>query len=446
MSDVFQDLCALKPRLDQANRVWVGFSGGLDSTVLLYQLTQLGIKGLCALHVNHQLSVNAASWQRHCQAIANSLDCELSVQSVSVEVSGYGLEAAARTARYRAFAAVAEENDVFLTAHHANDQAETFLFRLLRGAGLKGLSAVNAEQEMSIDNKTLKLIRPFLAIERQQLLEYANVHQLRWVEDESNRDSHLDRNYIRREVLPRMQARWPQAIERITNSASLLAASEQLLDEYLANDLAVCQERAERLGHSIDLMLFKTFNWRRQQHVLRLWLHSHGYLLPEQKHLVEVRKLIHASEESAPEVAWGPMLGEGAGGCSLRRFRNRLYCLPRIDWNSWAGYSGVSWDARSSLALADACHLSAQPADTGLMAGIEYRVETRSGGERCRPEGRAKSQTLKKLLQEYGLENWLRDFVPLIYRGAELVAVGDLWICEGFSQPGGYRPQWVFTF
>ncbi len=436
MRKVFQALIEQREQLRSYRKVYVGYSGGLDSTVLLHQLINLGLKNIHAIHINHQLMPAADSWEQHCAATAAAWSCPFTSKKVNLSVQGGGLEAAARQARYRVFAEMAGEDDVLVTAHHADDQAETLMFRLLRGAGLKGLAAVREKTLVQHAGVRLKVLRPFLSCQQEQLAEYAQAHRLGWIEDSSNSDEQFDRNFIRHTVLPAVQTRWPAACERMADSAKLLAESDRLLDEYLENDLESCGPRKERLGESICLDTLQQFTWLKQKHLLRLWIASKYYLLPEQKHVKEILKLLSAAADSRPDVSWGA----GESGCRLLRFQQRLYLLPRIELSA---PSPLEWDISSPLVLGNTSTLSGKLAETGLAPG-NYRVRCREGGERCHPEFRDKSQTLKKLLQECRLEPWLRDCVPLVYQGSNLVAVGDLWICKGFAVPGGWRLRWQF--
>ncbi|SMF05524.1 tRNA(Ile)-lysidine synthase [Alteromonadaceae bacterium Bs31] len=438
MSSVFQALIERAEQLKGYRRVFLGFSGGLDSTVLLHQLKSLGLNNLVAVHVNHQLMPEADGWEQHCASIAASWACDFESRKVQLGNTGGGVEEAARSARYKVFSECVTQQDVLLTAHHADDQAETLLFRLFRGSGLKGLAAVRAQTSLKMDKVSFEVLRPFLHCSREQILDYARAHHLSWIDDSSNNDQHFDRNYLRHSLLPLVQKKWPGVCSKLATSASLLAESDALLDDYLAGDFSQCEARKERLGESINLQVFQQFSWTKQKHLLRYWLAQNHYLLPEQKHMVEVQKMLRASADATPDVSWGRQ----EGGCSLKRFKQRLYLLPRVDL-SQQGRS-FEWHTSEPLALGNVSSLAGEVTESGIAPG-QYRIKFREGGERCRPEFRDRSQTLKKLLQELGLEPWLRDCVPLIYKGAELVAVADLWVCHDYAVPEGIRPKWRLT-
>jgi tRNA(Ile)-lysidine synthase len=399
---------------------WVGFSGGLDSTVVLHALVQLQLPvTIRALHINHQISPNAEQWQTQCAALCAQWGVEFIAQKVSVTNTGKGIEDAAREARYEAFKRHLKAGDYLLTAHHANDQAETLLLRLLRGTGPRGLAAMAAQRPLG----EAYLCRPLLAFSRAELESYAQTHQLTWVNDESNQDDHYDRNFLRNQVLPLLASRWPSFQRKWQQTAELCAQQEQLLESIAQEDLANANARNERLGQSIDLEFVQSLSPVRQQNLVRYWLRSAGYSTPEQSHWQQIQQqLFQGRIDAEANVSWGDV--------SLRVFRARLFLLPvnlpemKLNW-----------------VIEETCTTPRLKTTLG-----DLQVRLRQGGERCKPAGRQHSQTLKKLLQEYGLEPWLRDVLPLLYSGEQLVAVGDLWICEGFvarENEAGYLLRWA---
>jgi tRNA(Ile)-lysidine synthase len=436
---------SLLPKGDTTQRLWVALSGGLDSVVLLHALASLNLATpLRALHVNHQISPHANRWQQHCESLCAELQVPFHAEVVQVERAGHGLEDAARVARYAVFERHLQAGDFLLTAHHADDQVETFFLRLLRGAGPRGLAAMAQQRPLGVGY----LYRPLLTFSRAELQTYADIHQLTWVEDESNLDTHYDRNYLRQRVIPLLQERWPQLQRRIQQSADLWADSEALLMELAEQDSHQCKPRPERLGQSLCLLALAQLTIARRHNVLRYWLRNLGFDMPEQLHLQQFEQQLMAARQDA-EVALG------WGNLVLHRYRGRLYVLPR-----------PSPQTSAQVQQIQAFALNAQTAQVPLPNGgdltFEYCEEVsglnclsahlrdlslrwRQGGERCRPAGRAHSQTLKRLLQEYALEPWWRDALPLVFSSDELVAVGDLWVCHGFvatvGQPG-YRLVW----
>lgn len=395
---------------------WVGFSGGLDSTVLLHALVQLQLPvTLRALHINHQISPHANQWQAQCADVCAQLGVELVAESVAVVNRGKGIEDAAREARYAVFTRYLRAGDMLLTAHHANDQAETLLLRLLRGTGPRGLAAMAMQRPLGAGT----LVRPLLTVSRAELEAYGREHQLQWVEDESNRDDAYDRNFLRNQVMPLLARRWPGFMRKWQQTAELCAEQEQLLEAIAREDLHTAAVRRERIGQSIDLVFLCSLSSVRQQNLLRYLLRSAGYSTPEQSHWQQIRQqLLLGREDAEANVTWGDL--------SLRVFRQRLYLLPAVLPALTLGMLEQDVVERSGGGTAR------------LKAGLpDLHIRYRQGGERCKPAGRNHSQTLKKLLQEYALEPWLRDDLPLVYSGDTLVAVGDLWVCSGYAAEAG---------
>jgi tRNA(Ile)-lysidine synthase len=416
---------------------WVGFSGGLDSTVLLHWLVQQRPAWpVRAVHVNHGLSPNAGQWQHQCEQICRELGVELQVVKVALEAAVGNLEAAAREARYHAFTQVLSRGDVLLLAQHQDDQAETLLYRLMRGAGTRGLAAMAAERPLGV----ARLCRPLLQVDRAELEAYAQKHALRWVEDESNTDVSFDRNYIRHRVLPVLHQRWPAAARSLARSAQLSRANDTLLTEYAAADLRSMDEQTVAMGFCLSAPKLASISAPRRHNLLRHWLEQRFNQLPTGKALAEIDgQLIQAEGHGALVVA---------GAVTLRRFNQGLYALHLpLQWQPAPGQPALKWpDITQPVILPGGDALTLQPA-TGVGIGArwlqgEVHIQWRVGGERCTPAGRAHSQTLKKLLQEYRVPTWLRARVPLLYINGELAAVADYWVCRRFAATGS-EPGWA---
>ncbi|MGQ9426736.1 tRNA lysidine(34) synthetase TilS [Gilvimarinus sp. F26214L] len=415
-------------------RRWlVGFSGGLDSTALLAALVAVRPRQpVIALHVNHGLSPRAGEWQAHCQARCAEWGVEFRAGKVEVTCSGRGLEDAARVARYRFFESQLEEGDALLLGHHRNDQAETLLFRLLRGAGPRGLGSIIPERPLGAG----RLLRPLLKVDRSELESYLQREGLDWVDDESNQDDSFDRNFLRRRVLPVLAQRWPHYAEAFGRTAEACQQAELLSRDLGSMDRIACGERRERWGWSLDWNVLRRLPDHRQNNLLRYWALDRQFPPMEQKHLREARKQFLDPERPAGSS------GLHWFGATLSYFRERLYLGPTLPPPSRV--SGM-WNPEDALVLDDGSALEATVGSGGLRVSGPVELRWRQGGERCRPAHRGHSQTLKKLLQEYELEPWLRDRVPLIYVNNQLAAVGDLWVCKGFAAaPGepGYRLSW----
>ena len=411
-------------------RRWtVAYSGGLDSTLLLHALVQVikeegGSLPVIAIHVHHNLSSNADHWQAHCRQTCLSLGVEFQTENVNLEADGRGLESAAREARYGVFESWLQPDDGLLMAHHLDDQAETLLLRLMRGSGPKGLGAMSEQRPLAAG----MLFRPWLAISREQIHAQALSMGLDWIEDESNLSLEFDRNYLRQEVMPRLQQRWPEFARRWQQSAQLCRQSNEVVEQVAAEDFLALDAKAEHFGFSINLDALKQLDLFRRGNVLRYWFDCLGIVVPDAVHLHEIEKqLIDARADATPQVDWGC--------CSLRRYRHRLYLLDQLLQSvptdvHWSDGEPISWGQWQLSLLPVAQGGFAFPAE-----GVT--VSVRKGGERCQPLWREHSQSLKKLLQEVGLEPWLRDQIPLLMQDDKIIAVGDLWVCRGWEAQSG---------
>ncbi len=402
------------------NRLVVGVSGGVDSMVLLHCVSCLELTfPLLALHINHQLSGDADGWQREVEHYCSLRDITLITTKVDVAGAG-GLEKAARIARYQAFESVLQTDDLLLLAHHADDQAETLLLRLLRGAGLQGLAAIPRTRKIGSG----VLLRPFLKIEKQELIVYAEANNIAYVNDTSNTNVKFDRNFIRHNIIPPLKKRWPATISRCLETTELLNEQAQLLQEYVNQDYEKVVCKKERLGFSINLGSIISLSRLRQIAVLREWFRRLGENYPSRDQMEQIIKLTTAAQDAQPRLQLGQHV--------ISRYDNKLYYLPLLEESIEACELSDSYTAFN-----DGSCLEVRSSDCGLDAEKSYRIEFREGGERCHPYGRRHSQTLKKLLQEYQLEPWLRDRVPIIYCGDQIAAVGDLWVEKSFFVKNG---------
>lgn len=408
----------------QRGRPWVvAYSGGLDSTVLLHALCQLSPKpAIRALHIHHGLHSQADQWQDHCRTFATSLGVAIDCRRVQVQ-RGEGIEAAARDARYRAFQAALGVGDVLLQAHHQDDQAETLLLRLFRGTGPHGLRGIPRQRELSVSGGKASLLRPLLDLPRQVLEEYAQRAGLDWVEDPSNADTAMDRNYLRHIVLPTVEARWPAYRKTLARYADIAGQSR-------AQPPAITVAASDSERRVVDLSKLRALAEDQRADALRHWLRDYQ-LAPSAAQLQDVlRVMLGASEDSMPVV----VLGEW----QLRRFQGRLYLTSLPDFDP---RQHCRWDGRSPLVVPGAGTLSVDVAPDA--PPLDVLVGFRQGGERCHPTGRGQSQRLKKLLQEAAVPPWRRDRLPLLYLQGELAAVADLWLCRGFEQAlAGRRFRW----
>lgn len=392
---------------------YIAFSGGLDSTVLLHLLAHHArnhpTPPLRAVHIHHGLQSAADAWPAHCQAICDPLGIELQVIPVRVG-PGASREQAARDARYAAFKQLLGPGDVLFTAQHRDDQAETVLLRLLRGAGLRGLSAMPGQRSLGQGY----LARPLLDTSRQRLHDYACAHRLQWIEDPSNADLGFDRNYLRREVMPRLQQRWPQASQNLARGAQHLGEALGLLDELAMGDLAAAEQGAALRWagiDSLDLDVLKALSAARQRNALQYWL-SQRSRLPDTRHWAGWASLCAAAGDAQP--IW--RLADG----QLVRSQGRVWWLSG-DWLSPVGGSHAWVDPGTPLGLPG-------NGQVRVIAGQSLRplhIAYRQGGEVLDVPGRGR-RDLKRLLNELQVPHFVRPRLPLLYQGERLLAVANL--------------------
>ncbi|WP_268799925.1 tRNA lysidine(34) synthetase TilS [Pseudomonas huanghezhanensis] len=407
----------------------IAFSGGLDSTVLLHLLADLSrhesLPALHALHIHHGLQAGAQSWPAHCRRVCQILDVPLQVISVEVQ-SGPSLEQAAREARYAAFSEVLLEDEVLLTAQHRDDQAETLLFRLLRGAGVRGLAAMPFERELGLG----RLLRPLLDESRERLEAYAREQGLSWVEDPSNENSRFSRNYLRHRVMPLLISRWPQASASMSRTASHLAEAQTLLTELAEEDLAHASTESpfDWLNiPSLALAPLEALSAARQRNALRHWLGGRTRL-PDTDHWAGWDSLRDAGPDGRP--IW--RLADG----QLHRAQGRIWWLSGVWMRNVSGTQ--TWDiAEDPLALPGNGQLSfvGEPPRGGL------HVHYRQGGEMMNLPERGR-RDLKRLLNEGGVPVFLRGRLPLLYRGETLLAVASLPGLDADPR-GDWRLHWT---
>jgi tRNA(Ile)-lysidine synthase len=425
-----------KQAIADAPQILVGLSGGIDSVLLLELLSQqIDSKRIQAVHINHGLSDNADQWQQFTQNYCRQLDVEFYAEKIQLVVTGEGIEAAAREARYAVFEKRLKQNGLLFLAHHADDQVETVFYRLLRGSGSKGLAGIPETRPLGMG----QLIRPLLAYSKQAIQREAVERDLNWIEDESNLDDRFDRNYIRNQVIPVIAKRWPDYPQTIMHSAGLSDQANQLSKDLALEDLASLDELNERAGWSISIEALTNLSTLRQRNFLRYWSEIQHLSAPSSKIINEIlSSVVGARQDASPEIVWQSQY--------WARFQNRLYLLNHSNQQVPQDFP-ISWNMQNCLLLADGSQISAESSkDKGLLVAVEsLEVRYRQGGERCKPEGRGHSNSLKKLLLEYQLPPWLRDRVPLFYVNRELVAVGDLWVCEGWvAEPNqsGVKIKW----
>lgn len=393
----------------------IGYSGGMDSHVLL-QLAAGHTSERCvrAVYIDHQLQRQSGDWAVHCRAVCEKLAVEFDCIEVVVPAdSERSPEEAARDARYAALASHLQCGELLLTAHHQNDQAETLLLQLLRGAGVDGLAAMPAIKPFSGGWHA----RPLLEATRAEILQFATSRRLRWIQDQSNADTRYDRNYLRQVVMPVLTQRWPAASRNVARSAGHCAESSQLCRTMAARQLGdIADAQSLGLRQLLALPLIE------QKNALRHWIGSRGLQQPSERQL---QHIVHDVMNGGGDVQWGD---PQRGGAQIRGYGGSVFLARRGDLSPVSAFAYDWPDLDQPLLIAetgqllswDDINLPPRWRETGV-TGVSVR--SRRGGERIRLAGRTHSTSVKKLLQQRGIPPWERSRLGLVYRHDRLVGI-----------------------
>lgn len=397
--------------LSANSNVVLALSGGLDSMVLLHLLHQARLQqpfSLQAVYINHGISPNAANWGDFCQTQCANLD--IPFRQLSVQLAGrHNLEARARAARYQVLAEVIDSVDhLLLTAHHADDQVESLLLALKRGAGAAGLSGIASNKAFSAG----RLVRPLLAYSRLQLQQFANEQNIEWIEDESNQDDHYDRNFIRQQIAPLLHQRWPHLHQTVSRSMQHIANLQQLADHYTERlyDDVVSDGR-------LQIPALLNFLPLQQDLLLRRWLATAG-LTPSVQWLETLRTtVLDARIDSCPILVLAQY--------QIRRFNQQLY-LIRND-QTLAPQESVFWQGQSELQLPEGAGrllFDTTALDTALPLMVDS-VEVLFGALSLpfKPAGASMHKPVKQWFKLWQVPPWQRLSVPLLVHDGKIVAV-----------------------
>ena len=423
----------LNTSLFTSRQILVAFSGGLDSTVLLHQLVQWRAQqptlSLRAIHIHHGLSVHADAWVAHCEAVCAQWQVPLVVERVTLADAGLGIEAHARQARYQAFADALLPGEVLVTAQHLDDQCETFLLALKRGSGPAGLSAM---AEISAFAGT-QLIRPLLTQTRAALEQWARQYQLRWIEDESNQDDAYDRNFLRLQVLPLLQQRWPHFADATARSAALCAEQESLLDELLADELSGCTTANGTLALTPLMAMSRV----RRAALLRRWLAAQNEPMPSRDGLDRLwQEVALAREDASPCLRFGDY--------EVRRYQGQLWWIKSAVGQSETILPWPCWQMPLTLP-AGLGYLRLQPGGELRMPREDECVSIRfKASGMLHIVGRNGGRKLKKIWQELNVPSWRRDTTPLLFYGETLIAAAGVFVTrEGLAEgESGVKLVW----
>jgi len=424
-------LLAQLNRFPTPKRYVIALSGGCDSVALLHALkqiqSQLTCQNMLAVHIDHGLQATSAAWSAQCRVLCQRYDIPLTVIELNLKIEkGESLEAVARHARYAAFGQFLQDQDMLLLAHHQNDQAETLLLQVLRGSGISGLACMPAITQV---NNTW-LARPMLNLTRDDIERFARALQLSWCDDQSNQDTRFDRNFLRHEIMPRLQTRWPSASATLARVTQHQAEAKGLLADLAQIDAQSCQAFSPQ---QISLHGVRQLSESRARNLLRYWIAEICQApMPDSVHLQRILdEVVPAAEDAEPLVSWANV--------ELRRYRDALYLeQQRDDMHTWH----TSWDLHTALELPTGERLATRMASgSGLLIdkAAAVTVKYRQGGERCRLPGRAHHHELKKCFQDWGVPPWQRDRIPLIYIGAELAQIVGYSVCEPYGARSDQR-------
>ena len=417
--------------LTNNSRFCIAYSGGLDSHVLLHAMSeclkQNPLLHIQALHINHGLNLKADLWEQHCQHICRKLRVPFQSEQLRLIIHpGDSIEAVAREARCAIFHYIIREDKNILTAHTQNDQAETFLLQLMRGSGVKGLSAIPMKKKLGSGY----LLRPLLRFNRNTLEAYAEKNDLHWIEDDMNLELRFNRNYLRHEVLPILQRRWPKVFAIVSRSASHCAEAD-----FLLNQLADIDLRSIQIGMQLAIKTLLKLTPERQRNVLRRWISCEGFPTPQTKQLEQIQKdVLEAAESANPIFTYSDV--------EIRRYRNKLYLLRCVPPNDTSLI--ISWDFQEPLILPNNLGILKATKRKGKGVKVKFdmhqiTVRFRRGDERCQPAGRKESYSLKKLMQAWKIPVWERNSIPLIYCNETLAAVVGYCVCEELTAKS---PEW----
>lgn len=420
---------------DNTARIVVAYSGGLDSHVLLhFCATQTHFKKkLIAVHIHHGLQIQANDWADHCRGIAEQLGIPYRQLSVNAQPGKrQSPEEAARTARYKALRKLLSTNDVLLLAQHREDQLETVLLQLFRGAGVSGLAAMPTSMAFGKG----RMIRPLLTIGKHSIIQYAQQYGLNWVEDPSNHIDTFDRNFLRNQIIPRLKDRWQTLDKTVARSAGHCAMAAAELDKLTEELLARYTRPQDQSLIIADLLSLEP---GRRNLLLRGWLKALGLPVPGQSMLRALLNEVACARSDA-----NPVLR--LHGYRITRFQNRLYCVSDKTLEPDAIQA---WpDNVQVLSRSNGYRLRIAPSESGVPIALWERanisVRLRQGGEMIKLPGRNGHHALKTLFQEASVPPWHRGVIPLLYFDDQLAVVAGLWVAESFYCPGGQRCYEVF--
>ena len=423
----------IKPLLP--NKFCIAFSGGVDSTVLLHVMKNIidEKSQIRAIHINHNIVDNSKVWTKTCKSICKNFGIDIEIISLEVTHNGYGLEAAARDERYEKLKEKLYENEYLLTAHHEEDQMETVFLRMARGTGLDGLQGINEKYSFGEGI----IFRPMLEVSKTSVMDYAKEHQLKWVEDSSNQDTHFDRNFLRKKIIPQFRERWPSIASSVSRLSQLSAQNIKILNQIAEEDIGPIANMNEL---PLAKLLDKSFE--RANNMLRYIILANGMSIPSMKTLQDGLKEMLDPETDKSVIAWKDYC--------IRKYKNHLYFLSNSDLEPNKVDVRIPWEIGKTVNLGENIGTIEATFIHGDGLSIEkcknkLTISYRQGGELIKPIGHRINKSLKNLFQENQILPWMRDKIPLIYYQDELVSVADLWFNQNYvasQNEAGFVVNW----
>jgi len=418
--------------LAAGKKVWLAYSGGIDSQVLLHLLVTTSHPDLnfaATVHVDHGLQAESKNWSQHCADVCKNLNIEYHALQVQVKnIETLGMEAAARAARYQAIDQLLGPEDVLLTAQHQHDQAETLLLQLLRGSGPKGLAAMAAKSTMG----KMTVIRPLLDVSQQDIQLYAQQHNLKWIDDPSNVDTRWSRNYLRHKVWPKLEQRWPQAEITLSRSAQHCAEASELLMELAEQDMEFLGINVN--SETLPITELMSLSLARQRNLLRHYIERRQFTLPSTTVLqCVIDEVCLAAQDSEPLVSWS--------GVEVRRYQQQLYVMSPMQAHDVL--QSVVVDGFDKTILIESQLIEWQKTnEKGLKGDVlshEVSLGFRQGGERIQLQGQRHHKSLKHLFQQWHIPPWQRDRIPLVFCDDKLIAVVGYGVSDEFAVNEGQQ-------
>ena len=450
--------------------IWLGLSGGVDSTVLLhaaahYCSTTPGRK-LKAIHVHHGLSINADVWAKQAQSLCKklselfSITIDCIVEKIQIDNCSGGLEQSARSARYQVFEKHCGPEDVLLQGHHLDDQIETFFMRAIRGSGLTGLASIPKQRALSRQNNC-QILRPLLGIEKSQLITYAQQNQLTWVEDESNQDSKIERNWWRNELLPQIWQRYPKQKPALSRTINNIQHEQYLLQQLLTEKLMTVSTstEADASTHALlhpalssipkfDLSLIEGLDQATSLSYLRAWFAQHVDILPSAIQMQTIYvDMLAVRQDAEPCFQWA--------GSSLRYYKQSLYLLKaescQAEGHEFSDFalddSEINNYWQGEMLQCASGNLSSQQVINEIaLRPAEYRIRYWQAGDVAKPFGRS-TRKMKKWWQDYSVPSWARHNWPIIVdkETNEIATVPGLFVCQDYCAEQG-QAGWQLTY